>query len=181
VKDEKQDKIDELYHRVWQLLSDVESLKREIINIGEEMKTVVSPEVFKWKMNQRFHGPLLTATELKEAREAFLKGNGWLVLRCRGYRSITTHQTHYANWSQKLPLGKQTRSSQSWVKKRRNNVKDLPVNNPDIQDPIVKAIEAAKKAGPSKEFSMVVTKLQEALLWLKAAERGDMPWNLRAQ
>jgi hypothetical protein len=43
----KQKKIDELYHRVWGLLDEVNGLKREILEIGEAMKEVVSDDVFK--------------------------------------------------------------------------------------------------------------------------------------
>lgn len=50
---------------------------------------------------------------------------------------------------------------------------DLSVNNPLVQTPIEQAIVSVKMCGPSREFSIVLTKLQEALLWLKAAERGD--------
>lgn len=44
---EKQNRIDELYRKVWGLVDDVNSLKREIVEIGEEMKELVSSEVFK--------------------------------------------------------------------------------------------------------------------------------------
>lgn len=54
---------------------------------------------------------------------------------------------------------------------------DLTVNNPSVQEPIEQAIASVKKCGPSREFSIVLTKLQEALLWLKAAERGDEALN----
>lgn len=51
----------------------------------------------------------------------------------------------------------------------------LNVNNPGVQDNIERALVAARKAGPSREFSMVITKLEEARLWLKAAEQTQKP------
>lgn len=50
---------------------------------------------------------------------------------------------------------------------------DLSINNPDVQNPIEQALLAVVKCGPSPQFDMVKQKLEEALLWLKAAERGD--------
>jgi hypothetical protein len=49
----------------------------------------------------------------------------------------------------------------------------MNVNCPDVQKPIIDAIEALSKYGPSREFALVKTKLHEALFWLKAAERGE--------
>lgn len=49
----------------------------------------------------------------------------------------------------------------------------MAVVNAEVQDSIEEAIAAVKQCGPSREFSIVLTKLQEALMWLKAAERGD--------
>ena len=46
-------------------------------------------------------------------------------------------------------------------------------NTPKVQKAIETAICELKGVGPSREYSMVKTKLHEALLWLKAAERGD--------
>jgi len=46
---ERDEIIDELYHKVWALIDTVESLKREILEIGEEMKSVVSSSVFEPK------------------------------------------------------------------------------------------------------------------------------------
>ena len=49
----------------------------------------------------------------------------------------------------------------------------MTINNPDVQNPIEQALSAVAKCGPSPQFDMVKQKLEEALLWLKAAERGD--------
>lgn len=49
----------------------------------------------------------------------------------------------------------------------------MTVNNPDVQNPIEQALAAVSKCGPSPQFDAVKQKLEEALLWLKAAERGD--------
>lgn len=49
----------------------------------------------------------------------------------------------------------------------------MTVNNPNVQEPLEQALAAVKTCGPSREFSLVRTKIEEALLWLKAAERGD--------
>ena len=44
---EKQEKIDELYQKVWALIDTIDNLKTEALEIGEEMKEIVSKEVFK--------------------------------------------------------------------------------------------------------------------------------------
>ncbi len=44
---ETQDKIDELYHKVWSALDDIGSLQRAVLEIGEEMKSIVSRGVFE--------------------------------------------------------------------------------------------------------------------------------------
>lgn len=49
----------------------------------------------------------------------------------------------------------------------------LTVSNPGVQGPLMEALDKVKGCGPSREFSLVRTKIEEALLWLKAAERGD--------
>ena len=50
---------------------------------------------------------------------------------------------------------------------------DLPMNNPEVQGPIEDAIRRVNSCGPSREFDIVKVKLQEALLWLKLAERAE--------
>lgn len=40
-------KIDELYPRIWNLIDEISVLKNNIIKIGEDMKEVVSLDVFK--------------------------------------------------------------------------------------------------------------------------------------
>ncbi len=44
---EEQDKIDEMYSKVWDLVDDLSSLKGKALEIGEALKEFVSPEVFK--------------------------------------------------------------------------------------------------------------------------------------
>ena len=44
---EIQDKIDKLYRKIWQLIDDISILKREALEIGEEMKEIISNEAFK--------------------------------------------------------------------------------------------------------------------------------------
>ena len=51
----------------------------------------------------------------------------------------------------------------------------MDMGNPSVQEPLEAALVALMTCGPSREFEMVRIKLEEALLWLKAAERGDWP------
>jgi len=59
--------------------------------------------------------------------------------------------------------------------RKRPKLLGMNLNNPAVQCPLEAALFAVKKCGPSREFSIVRTKIEEALLWLKAAERGDWP------
>jgi peptidoglycan hydrolase CwlO-like protein len=47
MEDEEQKKIDDLYHKVWDLMDDIGSLQRRVLEIGEEMKEIVSSKVFE--------------------------------------------------------------------------------------------------------------------------------------
>lgn len=49
----------------------------------------------------------------------------------------------------------------------------LHIGNPSVQRPLEQALAAVKKCGPSREFSIVRQKIEEAILWLKAAERAE--------
>lgn len=43
----KQERIDELYRKVWNLVDEINTLKSQVLEIGEEMKEIVSSEAFK--------------------------------------------------------------------------------------------------------------------------------------
>lgn len=46
---ERDEIIDELYGKVWALVDEINNLKSSVLEIGEEMKTVVSSKLFEAK------------------------------------------------------------------------------------------------------------------------------------